>query len=156
MGTYQCVVRNRMGALLQRRAEIQVACEFVWLKFFELLSVPGTYCTTYFCFACLHNPWQNDGITMLNKAKNKSLIWHKAILVYGWTFWLCEIYLNQSNWSVLEWEWLNESDFLCWMTHLHWLRMLYLFSGYVPIKHIIMTTWRKQSNFPVINGVSKK
>uniref|UniRef100_A0AAR2JGG5 Sidekick cell adhesion molecule 1a n=1 Tax=Pygocentrus nattereri TaxID=42514 RepID=A0AAR2JGG5_PYGNA len=25
MGTYQCVVRNRMGALLQRRAEIQVA-----------------------------------------------------------------------------------------------------------------------------------
>ncbi|KAI4883982.1 hypothetical protein NFI96_003362 [Prochilodus magdalenae] len=25
MGTYQCIVRNRMGALLQRRAEIQVA-----------------------------------------------------------------------------------------------------------------------------------
>ncbi|KTF88051.1 hypothetical protein cypCar_00009405 [Cyprinus carpio] len=25
MGVYQCVVRNRMGALLQRRAEIQVA-----------------------------------------------------------------------------------------------------------------------------------
>lgn len=27
-GFYQCIVRNRMGALLQRRSEVQVACRF--------------------------------------------------------------------------------------------------------------------------------
>lgn len=27
-GFYRCVVRNRMGALLQRQTEVQVACEY--------------------------------------------------------------------------------------------------------------------------------
>lgn len=27
-GFYRCIVRNRMGALLQRQTEVQVACEY--------------------------------------------------------------------------------------------------------------------------------
>lgn len=27
-GFYRCIVRNRVGALLQRRTEVQVACEY--------------------------------------------------------------------------------------------------------------------------------
>lgn len=27
-GLYQCTVRNRMGALIHRRTEVQVACEY--------------------------------------------------------------------------------------------------------------------------------
>lgn len=29
-GFYQCIVRNRMGALLQKRSQVQVACMSEW------------------------------------------------------------------------------------------------------------------------------
>lgn len=46
-------------------------------------------------------------------------------------------------------EWRDESEIQWWITHLHWPRRRYWnLSGAVLTKHITMTTWRKQSNFP--------
>lgn len=41
-GSYQCVVRNRMGALLQRRSEVQVACMFESFLWVKKTSIPVT------------------------------------------------------------------------------------------------------------------
>lgn len=62
-GFYRCIVRNRMGALLQRQTEVQVACEYKggWEQ--------GREKQGRVCSVCMHQPHSLCGHWVLRVAR---------------------------------------------------------------------------------------